>query len=85
MIVQAQKDLNLDLSASFMIGDRYKDVEFAKKIGVMAGMVMTGYGRGEYEYQRDTWKYHPDLIGKDLLDMAEKIRARKQAKPAKLT
>ena len=85
MIVQAQKDLNLDLSGSYMIGDRYKDVEFAKKIGVRAGMVMTGYGRGEYEYQRDTWKYHPDLIGKDLLDLAEKIRARKQAKPAKLT
>ncbi len=74
MIVQAQKDLNLDLSASYMIGDRYKDIKFAKKLGIKAGMVLTGYGRGEYEYQRESWEYQPDLIANNLLEMAEMIR-----------
>lgn len=79
MIVQAQKDLNLNLSASYMIGDRYKDINFAKKLGVKAGMVMTGYGRGEYEYQRKSWEYQPDLIADNLFEMAEKIRTREKS------
>ena len=75
MIVQAQKELNIDLQKSYMIGDRYKDVEFAKKVGVKSGMVMTGYGKGEYEFQRSQWIFTPDLVGTDLLQMASLIKA----------
>src|SRR5215467_7993050 len=33
MLLQAKRDLNLDLSHSFMIGDRYVDVETARAAG----------------------------------------------------
>jgi D-glycero-D-manno-heptose 1,7-bisphosphate phosphatase len=29
-------------------------------------MVMSGYGRGEYEYQRASWPARPDHIAEDL-------------------
>ena len=34
MVFQAAKDFNIDLSASFMIGDRDKDVECALAAGL---------------------------------------------------
>jgi len=36
-------------------------------------MLMTGYGRGEYEYRRGEWFRMPDLIADNLLDAAKLI------------
>ena len=74
MIDKAVEEFNIDLKSSYGIGDRYKDVLFAKKNGMRAGFVMTGYGMGEYEYQRDMWEVLPDLIGKNVLDLARQIK-----------
>jgi D-glycero-D-manno-heptose 1,7-bisphosphate phosphatase len=73
MVFQAAAKYDLDLSRSFMVGDRYKDVLFAKNLGIRAGMVLTGYGLGEYTYQREEWRHYPDFIGRDLLDVAHQI------------
>lgn len=74
MIESAVKDLNLDLAGSYMVGDRYKDMVFARNLNIKSAFVMTGYGRGEYEYQRNTWDHTPDLVGNDLLDIARMIQ-----------
>jgi D-glycero-D-manno-heptose 1,7-bisphosphate phosphatase len=66
MIEQACKELPIDLSRSYMVGDKISDSEFGHALGVKTVMVMTGYGRGEYEYQRQDWKDQPDYIAKDL-------------------
>lgn len=73
MVLQAAAKYDLDLSLSFLIGDRYKDILFAKNLGIRAGMVLTGYGLGEYTYQREKWAHYPDFIGRNLLDIAHQI------------
>jgi histidinol phosphatase-like enzyme len=47
MYVQAEKHLGLDLSASFYVGDREKDVLPARELGGRGILVRTGYGREE--------------------------------------
>ena len=74
MIDSAIKELNIDISKSFMVGDRYKDIEFAQKAGLHAIFVKTGYGLGEFTYQRKSWTIQPDYIAKDLLEAARYIK-----------
>lgn len=73
LIKRAALDLDIDLARSWMIGDRYGDVELAHNAGVHAALVLSGYGRGEWEYQRAGWKHQPDLIAEDLLEAVKKI------------
>lgn len=47
MLRQAAQDLDLDLSRSWVIGDRWLDVELAANAGAKAILVRTGYGRTE--------------------------------------
>lgn len=73
MINKAVDEHYIDLKRSYMIGDRYKDVLFAKKLNIKSGFVLTGYGKGEYEYQKKEWPEMPDFIGENLLELAHKI------------
>lgn len=73
LLLQAKKEHDIDLSHSFMIGDRYKDMEFAFKNGLKTIMVMTGYGLGEFTYQKDSWRQYPDFICDNILKAAETI------------
>ena len=75
MIHKACEEWSIDLESSYMIGDRYKDVVFAKQLQMKAGFVLTGYGRGEYTYQRKNWDVHPDIVGDNLLEVAKIIAA----------
>jgi D-glycero-D-manno-heptose 1,7-bisphosphate phosphatase len=73
MIQKAIQDHNLDLEQSYMVGDRYKDIVFARNLKIRSGFVLTGYGRGEYEFQKTQWEYMPDIIGENLLEVINKI------------
>jgi D-glycero-D-manno-heptose 1,7-bisphosphate phosphatase len=72
---QAVADHDLDLSKSFMVGDKITDVELAHQIGATGVMVKTGYGRGELEYYSHTWKVQPDYIAEDLAEAIDWILA----------
>jgi D-glycero-D-manno-heptose 1,7-bisphosphate phosphatase len=69
----AMKDFEIDLAASWMAGDRYGDVELARKAGLHSAFVLSGYGRGEWEYQRHSWVQQPDIVCENLLDAVRKI------------
>jgi D-glycero-D-manno-heptose 1,7-bisphosphate phosphatase len=73
LIEQAVSDLSLELEGSVVIGDRYMDVEMGHRLGLRAALVLTGYGRGEYEYQREGWPRPPDWVAENLLEAVEKI------------
>ncbi len=73
MIEKAMLDFDIDLNNSFMIGDRFKDVVFGKKMNLKTGFVKTGYGSGEFEYQKENWPFQPDIIGDNLLEIARQI------------
>ncbi len=49
LIFQAAQDLRLNLARSYLVGDRYLDIETAANAGLKGVLVLTGYGRGEYE------------------------------------
>jgi D-glycero-D-manno-heptose 1,7-bisphosphate phosphatase len=68
MLRKAEKELSIDLECSYVVGDRMKDIHFAHAAGLKAVLVLTGYGRGEYEHQSHTWKEHPDFIARDLYE-----------------
>lgn len=47
MLQQAAQDLDIDLSRSYMIGDKLADVEAGLRAGCTSILVLTGYGSGE--------------------------------------
>jgi D-glycero-D-manno-heptose 1,7-bisphosphate phosphatase len=70
LIHQAAQELHLDLSRSYLVGDRFLDVETAVQAGVKGILVLTGYGRGEYEYLSGPRRVEPIHIAADLLAAA---------------
>jgi D,D-heptose 1,7-bisphosphate phosphatase len=71
MLLQAAQDLNIDLTKSYLVGDRFRDMEAAKKVGVKGVLVKTGYGQ---ELLQDdgpdeaTEEGKPDFIAADILE-----------------
>ncbi|MFQ5896735.1 MAG: D-glycero-alpha-D-manno-heptose-1,7-bisphosphate 7-phosphatase [Candidatus Methylomirabilia bacterium] len=78
LLLRASKDLNLDLSASYMVGDKIADVEAGCRAGLTPILVLTGYGFGEWEYRQAHWSVKPEHIAHDLLDAVEWILERRQ-------
>ncbi len=73
LLEQAAREHALDLAASWVVGDRYADLEMAHAAGARGILVMTGYGRGEYELHRDTWPRQPDLLAANLSEAVRLI------------
>jgi D-glycero-D-manno-heptose 1,7-bisphosphate phosphatase len=70
MLLAAAADLGLDLGRSVMAGDKLSDVATAHAAGARGVLVLTGYGRGEWEY-RAPGGVQPDHVASDLLDAVE--------------
>jgi D-glycero-D-manno-heptose 1,7-bisphosphate phosphatase len=68
MLHRASQDLGLDLGASFVVSDRYQDVAMGFQAGARGILLLSGYGKGEYEYQREGWPRQPDFVATDLLE-----------------
>jgi D-glycero-D-manno-heptose 1,7-bisphosphate phosphatase len=79
LLRRAAAELGLDLSRSVMVGDKPSDVEAGQAAGAAGVLVLTGYGRGEWEYLRHEWTVKPDHVAEDLLDAVEWALARFEA------
>jgi D-glycero-D-manno-heptose 1,7-bisphosphate phosphatase len=66
MLERGAEAFGLDLTRCYVIGDKISDVYFAHAAGARGVMVMTGYGLGEFVYQRQDWREQPDFIAEDL-------------------
>jgi D-glycero-D-manno-heptose 1,7-bisphosphate phosphatase len=66
MIEMACRDMEIDLSRSYVVGDMCDDIELAKNAGIKGIMVKTGYGLGEIEYRLPKKNIKPDYIADDL-------------------
>ena len=64
MIESAQKDFEIDIPRSWMVGDKKIDVETGRNAGMRSAMVMTGYGRSHSKQL----EFSPDIIAEDLLE-----------------
>ncbi|MBZ5642027.1 MAG: HAD family hydrolase [Acidobacteriia bacterium] len=73
LLHRAAREHGLDLQRSWVIGDRYADVEMAHRAGGRGILVMTGYGKGEYELHREQWPMQPDSLADNLRDAVRLI------------
>lgn len=73
LIKRAERDLNLDLSQSYMIGDKATDIEAGKRVGIKTILVLTGRGQQE----KNELKEKPDFIAENLLEAAKWILNKK--------
>jgi D-glycero-D-manno-heptose 1,7-bisphosphate phosphatase len=71
LLLRAAAEMGLDLSRSVMIGDKPSDVGAGQAAGLATVLVLTGYGRGEWEYRRHEWTLKPDHVAEDLFDAVE--------------
>jgi D-glycero-D-manno-heptose 1,7-bisphosphate phosphatase len=66
MLHRAGRELGIDLKRSFVVGDRYGDMELAFNAGAKAIFVKTGYGLGDFTWHSKTWPRQPDVITDNL-------------------
>ncbi|MBW2560695.1 MAG: HAD-IIIA family hydrolase, partial [Deltaproteobacteria bacterium] len=68
MLVQASAELDIDLTASYMVGDAAKDMELANRTGAKGILVRTGYGKDV-----SSAEIRAAYIAEDILDAARWI------------
>ena len=68
MIHSAARDLSLDLSRSFVVGDRWRDIEMGQAAGATGILVETGYGRTEASHRPANLK--PVTVVADVIEAA---------------
>lgn len=64
LLKQAQRDFNIDMSRSYMIGDRASDIVAGQKAGVKTILLESGYGTAKLEAE-----VSPDYVCNDLRDV----------------
>ena len=75
LMEQAAGELKLDLARSYVVGDRFRDVEMARNAKSKAILVLTGYGKGELEFLGSRSRVQPDYVAEDLLEAVDWILA----------
>ncbi|MCI5114681.1 MAG: D-glycero-beta-D-manno-heptose 1,7-bisphosphate 7-phosphatase [Candidatus Electrothrix sp. AW1] len=73
LLEQAAAELELDLTRSFMVGDRWSDLKCGNRVGATSVLVLTGYGRGDLEYIGPEQEIQPDKIAEDLSEAVDWI------------
>ena len=79
LLTRAAQELDLDLNASWIVGDKPSDLAVSEAVGARPVLVLTGYGLGEWEYRRDQFPVKPAHVAEDLLDAVEWILASRSA------
>ncbi len=64
---QALEYFDIDMTSSWVVGDRYIDMELAQRLSLKGILVKTGYGLGEIEYILPAQSIKPTHIAQDLL------------------
>ena len=66
LLERAAREHGLELCRSFVVGDRYGDVDLARRVAARSILVRTGYGEGEIQWHAAEWPAPPDFIADDL-------------------
>jgi D-glycero-D-manno-heptose 1,7-bisphosphate phosphatase len=73
LLERAAREHALDLTQSFVVGDRYGDIELAHHVGARGVLVRSGYGAGEILWHSANWSVAPDFVADDLAAAADWI------------
>jgi D-glycero-D-manno-heptose 1,7-bisphosphate phosphatase len=66
MLDRAALEHALDLRRSFVVGDRFGDMELARNARARSILVRTGYGEGELAWHPAKRSLQPDFVAEDL-------------------
>ncbi len=67
MLRQAARDLPIDLSHSYVVGDKLSDIQLGREGGLHTCLVLTGYGEQEKErIEKGETSIKPDFVAQDL-------------------
>ncbi len=72
MMQSASEELGIDLRRSYVVGDRMIDMELAENAGSKGVLVLTGYGKGEWEYLSKNGPA-PWRVAKDIVEAVHSI------------
>ena len=73
LLERAAREHLIELSRSFVVGDRYGDIELARNVRARGILVRTGYGEGELAWHSAKWHTQPDFVAEDLSKAADWI------------
>ncbi len=73
LLNRAARDLEIDLARSFMVGDKWSDVELGHRAGARAILVSTGFAADDPGNVRPVHVEEPDLIAHDLAEAVDWI------------
>lgn len=72
LVKRAEREHHLDLSRSYVVGDKVSDVALARNLGLKAVLVLTGYGKKALQELRESGVV-PDHVAEDLCEAAHWI------------
>jgi len=75
MIIKAEELHQIDLSVSYVIGDKLSDTQLTEELPLRSILVKTGYGTQEAAKLDDEKSSRPDYIAEDLQEAVEWILA----------
>jgi len=73
MLDCAAREHAVELQRSFVVGDRYIDIELARNARARGILVRTGYGEGEVAWHAAKWPAPPDFVASDLAQAVDWI------------
>jgi len=68
LFLKAANDLQIDLSKSYVVGDRWSDLKAAARCKAKGILVLTGYGKGDYEFIGPNQEIQPHYVAENLQD-----------------
>ena len=73
LLIRAAKEHSIDVSSSYLVGDKHTDIECARRAGARGILVLTGYGRDELKKINGGASAQPHYVAADLLDAVQWI------------
>lgn len=73
MVLRAARELSIDLSRSYIVGDKISDIALGPVVGAKSILVRTGYGEAELEKIRQGKAAAPEHVAEGIGDAVEWI------------
>lgn len=73
MLERAASEHALDLKRSFVVGDRFGDIELARNANARSVLVRTGYGESELAWHAASWSTQPSHIAPTISEAVDWI------------
>lgn len=73
LLDRAARDLDIDIAGSYVVGDKWSDIELAQKAGARAVLVGTGFGPDDPGNKRPGLLKDPDHSARNITEAVEWI------------